>query len=305
MSDIDLPGIDAPLHAYLDIAYAYYMQDRLDAAMAVVTDAFDRQGWPAGLWTEFYNELVCENDARNASDLRQVDDKLSIELSRNEPAGLYERLKAIALEARDEVGSALGIEYLRPVMVTVFLPDAAVDFIIGSHGYVARKAEIDKICLPYDILSSEEETMDALVHEFSHVATFELVRGEPTRWLGEGLAIYMSGDLSTSRAKSLIRQGVKDGKLLRISRLDGAFSSAKLYKDDPKTVETAYYLSGSFVAWWIERKGLASVREALVRIGEGMSERRAIGRAAGMSLWQMGREWRRFMQQTGRARSTK
>ena len=305
MSDIDLPGIDAPLHAYLDIAYAYYMQDRLDAAMAVVTDAFDRQGWPAGLWTEFYNELVCENDARNASDLRQVDDKLSIELSRDEPAGSYERLKAIALQARDEVGRALGVEYLRPVIVTVFLPDAAVDFIIGSYGYVAHKAEMNKICLPHDILLSEEETMDTLVHEFSHVAAFELVRGEPTRWLGEGLATYMCGGLSTSRAKSLIRQGVKAGKLLSISRLDGVFASAKLYKDDPKTVETAYYLSGSFVAWWIERKGLASVREALVRVGEGMSERRAIGRAAGMSLRQMGREWRCFIEQTGRARSPK
>lgn len=302
MNDTELPGIDAPLQAYLEIAEAYYQQDRLDAAMAVVLDAFTRQGWPAGLWTEFYNELVCENDARNASDPYQVDDKLSIELSRAEPMSTRERLRTIALEARAMIGEKLGVEFLRPVIVTVFLPDAAVDFIIGSHGYVPHKTDIDKICLPYDTLESREETMDTLVHEFSHVAVSELARGGPARWLDEGLATYMCGDLSTPRAKSLIRQGVKNASLLGISRLQGVFASSDMYKDDPKEVETAYYLAGSFVAWWAEQKGLASVREALVRIGEGMGERKAIGKAAGMSLWQMDRKWRRFMQLGGRQR---
>jgi len=304
LSDIDLPGSDAPLQAYLDIAHAYYREDRLDAAMAVVSDAFDRQGWPAGLWTEFYNELVCENDARNAADLRRVDGKLAIELPRDEPLSTHERLTTIALEARKQVGGMLGAGYLRPVIVTVFLPDAAVDFIIGSHGYVAHKSETDKICLPYDILLSEEEMMDALVHEFSHVASFELAPGGPARWLGEGLATYMCGDLSTPRAKSFIRQGVKDGRLLNISRLEGVFTSSELYMDDHRTVETAYYLAGSLVAWWVERRGLDSVRRALIRIGDGMSERKAVSSTTGMSLRQMTREWRSSMQRSGRARPT-
>lgn len=295
MNEPDIPGIHAPLRAYLELAEGYYSQDKLDVAMAVVEDAFKGQGWPAGPWNEFYNRLVCEKDARDASDLYKVDDKLSIELPREEPADMRRELAARALEARENVGKLLQVEYLRPVMITVFLPDAALDYIIGAHGYVGNKTDFDKICLPYDTLSSREETLDALIHEFTHVASYELARGSTARWLGEGLATYMCGDLSTRRAKSLIREGVEDGELLNIDHLEGVLDSRDLFKDDPKKVTAAYYLSGSFVAWWVQLRGLANVREALVYIGEGMSNDAAIGKAAGMSLRQMERQWRRFM----------
>ena len=298
MEDEEQPGARAPLQAYLEIAYEYYMQDRLDAAMTVALDAFERAGWPPGLWTAFYNELVCEKDAREASVIHKVDEGLSIELPQSEPADVYENLKVLALEARERVGKLLGVDYHRPVMNTVFLPDAPVDFIVGSHGYVSHKVGLDKICMPYETLRSRRETVDTLLHEFSHVAAYELAADALPRWLGEGLATYLCGDLSSRHCRSVIGAAVRSRRMLGAGRLEATLNSADLRKEDPDQVEAAYYVSGSLVAWWVERAGLASVRDVLARIGQGQGLNRAIRKAAGMSLRSMEREWRRELYKT-------
>lgn len=293
MDDDGLFPTEAPLQAYLDLAQHYYLEDRLDAAMQVVTDAFQAAGWPAGSWTAFFNELQCEKDARDASEIHKVDGLLSVELDRLAPEPVLRALKSSAAEARRSVGELLRVELRRPVLVTVFMPDAPVDFIFGSHGYVSHKIGLDKICIPHDTLEPPEELEDALVHEFSHVAAHELAGEELPVWLDEGLATYLCGELSDRHVRFVVSTAARSRQMLNLERLAGLLVSPDERKDNPSRVSAAYFVTGSFVEFWVERHGIESVRDALVRIGKGQRPDRAVHKATGTPLREIEREWRR------------
>ena len=297
--EIEYPP-DAPLEAYLRIAEEFHREDRLDLAMRVVDDAFKAKGWVPGLWTAFYNELRCEKDARDAALLRRVDDRLTIELQRDAPPSLFQKLRWRALSARQEVERVLSIGLSRPVMITVFLPDAPVGFIVGSYGYVSRKTELDKICLPYRAVVSPGELRDALEHEFTHVAVGQLGGKDVPHWLDEGLATYASGELSGPRAQPVIEKAAREKKMLRLSWIERTLNSADARKDAPADVTAAYYLAAGFVSFWVERHGIESVRGALAAMGEGASVEAAVRRSAGVSLSRLEGEWRLKLAQPSR-----
>ncbi|OFX16211.1 MAG: hypothetical protein A2Z18_02650 [Armatimonadetes bacterium RBG_16_58_9] len=267
----------------------------MDLAMQVVTDAFESEGWPEGLWTEFYNELTCEKDARDASSSEKIADNLTIELHRYATPSAREMLKSVALESRVKVARMLQVEFARPVIVTVFLPDAAVDFISGSHGYVAHKTGLDKICIPHSNLRSQSELESTLVHEFTHVAARELAGDRLPSWLNEGLATYLCGDLSSVPRRDIDATASRYPELVRTSHLEGALISVDMRKDDPDRVDAAYFLAASFLEHWVSRHGLESVRETLVQIGRGRGVARAVGQATGAPPRALERDWRRYL----------
>ena len=154
--------MDAPLQAYLEIAYNYYIEDRLDLAMQVVRDASETQGWPANTWIEFYNELQCEADAREASEQHPVDPGLMIEIPSGTSPAVVSELASTALSAREVIRKLLGAEMTRLTMITVFLPDAPTEFISGSHGYTIPKVGLDKICVPHDQLDDPDYLSETL-----------------------------------------------------------------------------------------------------------------------------------------------
>lgn len=288
--------MDAPLKAYIELAYRYYMEDRLDVAMQVVNDAFQEVGWPAGAWDEFYNELVCEKDARDASTPRQADG-VTIELDRTAPERMFHIVSSAAIEARAKIKDALKVEFRRPVTITVFQQDAATEFISGSYGYVMHKHELDKICLPRECVLSYEESLDALAHEFTHVAVYELGGGEVPSWLNEGLAVRMEPDFDARRAPKIDAAISRDPDLLSISHIQASLVSRDLRKDDPSRVDAAYHLAGSIVAWWLDNHGLESLRTALTLIGQGDDDDHAVHRAIGLSRGELEREWRESLKQ--------
>lgn len=283
------------LNAYLQTAMEYYRQDKLDVAMQVINDAMQTVGWPEGLWTEFLNRLTCEKDARDGAEHHIVNDKLSIELDRNAPVSAYEQLKSTALEAMKRVANALQVEYRRPILITVFRADAATEFIAGPHGYVSHKSEHDKICFPWNLLFSHPEyLLKALVHELTHCAVYEL-GGEISAWINEGLAMYVSQDLLHANWPVIIRLANRL-ELALIARLNGLLSSADERKDEPQAVLASYYLAGSLVQWWAGNIGLDTVRDALVRMGNGESEEHAIKCATGVSRGEIEKKWRQSLQ---------
>ncbi len=100
------PFSNPSLIAHIKLAQEFYIQDKLNEAMEVVTDAFSTTGWPIDAWTDFYNTLVCEKDARDSAVLHKVHDKLSIELDLDAPPSIYEDLKAL-LAARVELRQSI------------------------------------------------------------------------------------------------------------------------------------------------------------------------------------------------------
>jgi hypothetical protein len=283
---------------YIQIARNFYMEDRLNEAMRVIDDAFEQVGWPEGMWTEFYNRLVCEKDARDAATIHKVHDKLFIELDKDAPIYLYEDLKALALDAMRRVGELLNIQFKRPVMVTIFRPDAAVDFIAGSYGYVSHKTTLDKICFPQHVIDTHPGLiMRALMHEFTHVAVYELAGEDITSWLNEGLATYICGDLASREAKYLINLYAKSGRVPLTGQLESILINPKLRKDDPVQVQAAYFLSGSLIEWWADHYGLETIHDTLTRIGKGERQEKAVRHATKKPISDIECEWKKSLQE--------
>lgn len=286
----------AALGGYLEIVDKLYMDDRLDVALRAAHDAFEATGWPAGGWTEFYNRLVCEKEARDLSVVYKLDSTLTIEISRDAPDAVRDGLKSAALDARQNVTGLLEIELKIPCVVSVFLPDAPLEFISGSYGYAMRKTNISKICLPWETVQSRERALQTLTHEFAHVACYELLEGkdEPS-WLAEGLALYLCDDVSDEECRQLVRSDPKFARLLSMSHLQTALSSNDMRKDDPELVDAAYKLAGSLVAWWVAKKGLRSVRDAMVMMARGWNATLATYAAAEMSPHGIEHGWREYL----------
>lgn len=292
-------GLDAPLEAYMQIAYNFYIEDNLEGAMQVVLDAFERKGWAAGAWDEFYNRLTCESDARAASIQHKADDRLTIELPRNTSQAQIGQISRLALEARNKVAGILEVQFDRPAMITVFLPNAPIEFISGSHGYVEHKVDLDKICVPYEALESDEDTMDTLVHEFTHCAVFELAGNNIVHWMNEGIATYLCGDLESRQARFVVRASARNEEHLSTTYLQTTLTDMNLRKDDPLKVQSAYFLAASFVAVWVERVGMKKLREALVRMGKGQNPDKAFWWTTAMTIKEMEACWREQFRRGG------
>lgn len=303
MFDTDEPPYaGGSLEAYLELAQEYYARDDLDRAVRVVEDAFESRGWPPGEWTEFYNALQCEKDARDASSVYPVDELLSIELDRTAPRGLRESIASAALEARERVAGVLEVEFARPALITVFLPDAPLEFISGPHGYVERKRDVDKICLPRQDVESPREAYSALVHEFAHAAAGALAGEDLPAWMDEGLAEHIEDRADDRQSRFIMNSAARSGRLLSVDALESTLGSRDLRVDSPATVEAAYLLARSLIGLWVERFGLKSVRRALELIGEGQSPQSAVRAAAGVSLAELERAWRDRLRPRGESR---
>ncbi|MDO8587439.1 MAG: hypothetical protein Q7T82_10395 [Armatimonadota bacterium] len=288
--------LHAPLRAYLEIADTFYLQDRLDIALKVAHDAFEETGWPAGGWTELYNRITCESDARDASTVRQVEGSLSVELGREAPPEVFENVSSAALNARDRLRGLLNVQFARPALITVFLPDAPLDFISGPHGYVVHKLDLDKICIPYECAASASDCVEAMMHEFAHIAARELGGPDLPAWLNEGLATYLCWDVTQRGARESADAQAKGRELLSVDELEVAFATASSPGSNLRVVRAAYYLSATFLEFWVERFGLNSVRDALERIGSGSDSQRAISQSTGLPFRGLEREWRSLIQ---------
>lgn len=292
----------AALSGYLRIVHGLYMEDRLDVALQAAHDAFETAGWPAGAWTEFYNTLQCEADARAASNETKLDDILIAEIPREGGDALCDQVRTAAREARKIVADLLEVQFKRPCLIAVLLPDAPLPYISASRGYMVRKNDLTKICVPYQTIASHEGLREMLVHEFTHVACYEITDGERVLgWLGEGLAQHVSGRVSDEKCIQLIRSDRKYDRLLSIDRIQGALSSRDLRKDDPDLVRAGYDFAGSLVERWVHETEIAKVRHTIELIGAGWNPTLAI--YLGTKIWmpRLVRQWRRGLRGLARA----
>jgi len=118
--------------------------------------------------------------------------------------------------------------------------------------------------------------LDVLVHELSHRYVDELSYSRAPRWLAEGLAQWVGGDLSPSQAERLAALG-SDGRLAW-AELDEAFLSRA---GDPAELAEVYLQAHGAVRWLIARHGLDRIMVLLGLLRAGREPRAALGLAYG------------------------
>jgi hypothetical protein len=263
-------------------AYRLYMQDRLaeaaEACEAALTQGLQgKSSWLARLLYEASAELEARDSSRRVEQTPFI-----FELPGD--SHQYDGLVALADRSATRIEKMLGFE--RPkTMFTVLPVGSLIRYTDAAWGYMAPKDPYFKICLPASGPRGARETAPTLVHEYTHVAVYELSDWKVPRWLSEGLAQWMEAAVLGDEEEPVL--GPDD--LPRLGTIEGRFSADGDFEGfDPR--EWAYDAALAAVKRLIAVHGEYDVREFLARLAK-ESEGRAFQGAFGQSERQFEREW--------------
>jgi hypothetical protein len=201
-----------------------------------------------------------------------------------------EALAAVAAAAADRVTLRTGLPVPRHVDVvlardpTVFgesQPSLPPDWAAGTAW-----PERGEIYLRTGLPGRFGSDLDAVfLHELTHVALGRaFLPREPPRWLNEGLASFVAGEMSPEDHAILLRAAVS-GSLLPLSRITGTWPAAAGH------ARLAYAQSVDFVAFLASR-GTGALEELVRRTAAGEATDAALAAAAGQDLRELEKAWR-------------
>jgi len=140
----------------------------------------------------------------------------------------------------------------------------------------------------YGLMTPDEigspEVNRLIVHELVHLVFHSAVDGQfgnPPAWFDEGLAEYLSADLSPSWAAGLhqdLRTAVKSGELLPLTALDGAFPTSQ----DRSLL--AYAESRSSIDYIVRTYGQPAFLALVAAYRDGLTDDEALKQALGVDL---------------------
>jgi len=276
-------------------AYRLYMQDRLPEAAAACEAALGqglqgRSSWPARLLYQVSAELEARDSCR-----RVERPPFIFELPADDVR--YDRFIDLADRCAARVEKMLGFE--RPKTMFTLLPRGSlIQHTSARHGYMAPKEPYFKVCLPRPAPQKIGEADATLVHEYTHVATYQLSDWHAPRWLSEGLAQWT--EETVLHDVEFVGPLVEPGDFPRLGQIEGRFHADGEFEGlDPR--EWAYDASLAAVRQLIAVHGEYDVREFLTCLAR-ESEGRAFGHAFGQSERQFEREWHERLRRDGQPR---
>ncbi len=191
------------------------------------------------------------------------------------------------------------IELHTPVVVQVF--DDHDVFMVRSVGLPGNAGHLG-ICFGRLVTMDSPRarppgTMNwqqVLWHEFVHVITLQKTRNRMPRWLSEGISVYeeTQKDVSWGQHLSPDFKQIVDGEGFP------AVGDLRRFFADPETpvhLMYGYFVSGEFVAFYVNHYGLDALVTALDRIGDGMAAVEALISASGVSARLMDERFMEYM----------
>ncbi|HAS52893.1 MAG: hypothetical protein A2X56_12930 [Nitrospirae bacterium GWC2_57_13] len=148
-----------------------------------------------------------------------------------------------------------------------------------------------KIRIP--IAGIEQETPGLrrlLYHEYTHAAVRSITPRVPA-WLNEGLAQYFEGPEITAAQQEALRRIARDGKLPRLSALEGSFMGL-----GGSDAAYAYLFSLSAVRHMVDRYGMYRVKAVLDELAAGADTGRSLDRGLLLSYEDFERGWKRSLE---------
>jgi len=103
---------------------------------------------------------------------------------------------------------------------------------------------------------------DVLAHELSHIAMrTQLIDNKYSvpQWFSEGLAIYVSGDLS-SAARAAVEESCRNGKLMTVAQMEGILQRSTDPATNVNEVSMAYAQSGMLMEYIATKYGNDSIK---------------------------------------------
>jgi len=132
---------------------------------------------------------------------------------------------------------------------------------------------------------TESDGNASLRHEFLHVALGQL-GGDWPHWFHEGLAMFLTGQRSSISQYAALFRAVQQDRIFSFQDLKDR------WPEQPSDVQTAYAQSVSFLAFLVERHGLAALGELIDQVVAGRPFETAFARTFKASIWFEEMAWR-------------
>jgi hypothetical protein len=131
----------------------------------------------------------------------------------------------------------------------------------------------------------------ATPHELTHLVIHQATDnpfGDIPRWLDEGLAVYMSGELDAPWRgyRDMVVRSARQDKLMTLQTLSSSFPA------DPEQAGLAYAESGSVVEFIIKHYGQKAMAHLLEIFSKGALYDDALEQALGVDTWGLDNAWR-------------
>lgn len=120
---------------------------------------------------------------------------------------------------------------------------------------------------------------------------------EPPRWLGEGLALMVSGRELSAQDYKTLGQLVEADRMLALTSLNGAFPTAE------RDRSLAYAQSLSLVRYMYDSFGAAKMKTLFAAIKEGATVDDALKKSLNISLGQLENRWKNALRSGAAARA--
>jgi hypothetical protein len=194
----------------------------------------------------------------------------------------------------DQIETEAGVQVEVPVKIFIYagFNDLRNAIAVGSQEWTGGQAFTEQGVVvigvsPADLDYGLAATPHELPHLVIHQATDNPFSDIP-RWLDEGLAVYMSGELDASWRgyRSAIASSAKAGDLMTLQTLSSSFPA------DPDQASLAYAESGMIVEFIIQHYGQDAMAHLLEIFSEGALYDDALEEALGVDTWGLDSAWR-------------
>ena len=223
-----------------------------------------------------------------------------LQLPRQEAEVMSDELLRLLNEAALYYQRKYDVELQTPVVVQVF--DDHDVFMVRSVGLPGNAGHLG-ICFGRLVTMDSPRarppgTMNwqqVLWHEFVHVITLQKTHNRMPRWLSEGISVYeeTQKDVSWGQRLSPNFKPIVDGEgFPAVGDLGRFFTDP----ETPMHLMYGYFVSGEFVAFYVNNYGVDALVAALDRIGDGMEAVEALVSASGVSARRLDE---RFMEHVG------
>jgi hypothetical protein len=194
----------------------------------------------------------------------------------------------------DQIEAEAGVKVTVPVKIFIYgsFSDLRDAIAVGAQEWTGGQAFTEQGVVvigvsPSDLTYGLAATPHELTHLVIHQAT-DNPYGDIPRWLDEGLAVYMSGELDAGWRgyRAQVANSAKTDKLMTLQTLSSSFPA------DSEKAGLAYAQSGSVVEFIIQNYGEDAMAELLEIFSEGALYDDALEQALGVDTWKLDNAWR-------------
>jgi hypothetical protein len=197
----------------------------------------------------------------------------------------------------DQIEKEAGVQVAKAVKIFIYgnFNDLRDAIAVGSQEWTGGQAFTDQGVVVIGVAPSDlEYGLAATPHELTHLVIHQATDnpfGDIPRWLDEGLAVYMSGELHASWRgyDSLVNASAKQGKLMSLQTLSSSFPA------DAEQAGLAYAQSGMVVQFIIDHYGQDAMAQLLNIFSQGALYDDALKEALGVDTWGLDNAWRESM----------